>query len=178
MKISKTIQSTLKLQDYSKKPTIDGVKIVQLRRFNGDGGSFTEIACLTNGALNDLPEVKIVQINYSEVEPGVIKAFHVHFQQIDVWYVPPSDKVMLILADLREDSATKDIIMKIILGDGNSKLVMIPSGVAHGCRNISGKASRIFYFMDKNFTDDPRKCDEYRLPWDHFGAEIWEVQKG
>ncbi|MDD5765289.1 MAG: dTDP-4-dehydrorhamnose 3,5-epimerase family protein [Candidatus Marinimicrobia bacterium] len=178
MKISKKIQDTLKLQDYSKKPVIDGVKILQLRRFNDDGGSFTELGRLTSGALNDLPEVTIAQINYSEMDPGAIKAFHVHLQQIDIWYVPPSDKVVLILVDIREVSATKDVKMKIVLGDGNSKLVMIPPGVAHGCRNISVKTSRIIYFMDKNFTDDPKKCDEFRLPWDHFGAEIWEVQKG
>lgn len=178
MKISKTIQDTLNLQDYSKKPAIDGVKILQLRRFNDDGGSFTELGRLTNGTLNDLPEVSVAQINYSEMNPGAIKAFHVHLQQTDVWYVPPSDKVVLILVDVREESATKDAMMKLVLGDGNSKLVMIPPGVAHGCRNISGKTSRIVYFMDKNFTDDPKQCDEYRLPWDHFGAEIWEVQKG
>jgi hypothetical protein len=22
------------------------------------------------------------------------------------------------------------------------------------------------------------ECDEGRLPWDHFGAEVWEVERG
>ena len=25
---------------------------------------------------------------------------------------------------------------------------------------------------------DPARCDEGRLPWDHFGADIWEVIRG
>ena len=40
-----------------------------------------------------------------------------------------------------------------------------------------GAPGAIIYFVDVQFSvgDD---CDEGRLPWDHFGAEVWEVERG
>lgn len=178
MKISDAISKVVKFQDYSKKPVIDGVKVINLKRFNDDGGSLTELARISEGLMNDFSGVKIAQINYSEMDPGTVKAFHIHLKQTDIWYVPPSDKILLFLTDLRDDSPTKNVIMRIVLGDGNSKLVLIPPGVAHGCKNLSHSTSRIIYFMDMNFSEEQDKCDEGRLPWDFFGADVWELQKG
>ncbi len=178
MKLRDDVRSAITIQDYAEKPEIDGVQIIPLKRLNEDGGSFTELARLVEGISTYFPDIKVAQINYSEMEPGVIKAFHIHEKQTDVWYVPPSDKILLILIDLREDSPTKNLNMRFILGDGNSRLVVIPPGVAHGCKNISSKVARIIYFMDKHFSKDPQKCDEGRLPWDFIGTDIWEIKKG
>ena len=68
--------------------------------------------------------------------------------------------------------------MRFVLGDGQSQLVRIPPGVAHGCRNLGRERSRIIYFVDLHFSVEPGQCDEGRLPWDHLGAEIWEVVRG
>ena len=35
------------------------------------------------------------------MDPGVIKAFHLHRRQTDVWFVPPGDKMLLVLLDVR-----------------------------------------------------------------------------
>ncbi len=165
-------------QDYSPKPMIEGVEIVQLRRFNDDGGAMTELGRIDGGKHRDLPGFDVRQINYSVVEPLAIKAFHLHERQTDVWYVPPSDKLLLVLADVREGSPTQGLIKRIVLGDGNSRLVRIPPGVAHGCRNLRpASPSVIIYFVDVQFAVD-ETCDEGRLPWDHFGAELWEVERG
>jgi dTDP-4-dehydrorhamnose 3,5-epimerase len=70
------------------------------------------------------------------------------------------------------------LVRRVVLGDGNSRLVRIPPGVAHGCRNLRAAApSAIIYFVDVQFSvgDD---CDEGRLPWDHFGSGVWDVEKG
>lgn len=170
------------IQDYSATPMIEGVELVNLRRFNDDGGSMTELARLSSGAdggaIDGLEGFVARQMNYSLVEPQAIKAFHLHKRQTDVWYVPPSDKMLLVLADCRAGSATEGQVRRIVLGDGNSRLVRIPPGVAHGCRNLRPAApSAIIYFVDVQFSvgDD---CDEGRLPWDHFGTECWEVERG
>jgi dTDP-4-dehydrorhamnose 3,5-epimerase len=56
--------------------------------------------------------------------------------------------------------------------------VRIPPGVAHGCRNLRpATTSTILYFVDVQFTTD-ETCDEGRLPWDHFGTQVWEVERG
>ena len=82
------------------------------------------------------------------------------------------------LADVRAGSPTEGLVKRIVLGDGNSRLVRIPPGVAHGCKNLRPTdQSVIIYFVDVQFSTDD-SCDEGRLPWDHFGAEVWEVEKG
>ncbi len=166
------------LQDYTGRPRIEGVEIVELKRFNDDGGAMTELGRLDGGLHAQLPGFEVRQVNYSVVEPLAIKAFHLHRRQTDVWYVPPSDKILLVLGDVRKGSPTEGQQMRFVLGDGNSRLVRIPPGVAHGCRNLRpATPSAIVYFVDVQFSvgDD---CDEGRLPWDHFGAEVWEVERG
>ncbi len=64
-----------------------------------------------------------------------------------------------------------------MLGDGNSRLVRVPPGVAHGCCNLGPREARILYMTDLVFDPDPERCDEGRLPWDFAGAEIWHVVK-
>ncbi len=165
-------------QDYSPIPMIEGVEIVNLRRFNDDGGAMTELGRFDKGMLAGLEGFEARQMNYSVVEPGAVKAFHLHKRQTDVWYVPPSDKMLLVLADVREGSPTEGELRRIVLGDGNSRLVRIPPGVAHGCRNLQAAApSAIIYFVDVQFAID-ETCDEGRLPWDHFGTKCWEIEKG
>jgi len=177
MKLTDDARSSLSVQDYSPKPAIDGVKIINLRRFNDEGGSLTEIGRLTAGILDAEESFSVAQINYSEMDAGVIKAFHIHEKQSDIWYVPPTDKMILVLADQRIDSKTSGIIIKLVLGDCKSQLVVIPPGIAHGCKNPSSQRSRIIYFVSQKFSSDVSECDEKRLPWDFFGTEIWETPK-
>ena len=153
----------------------EGVEVFDLRRFNDDGGSITELARLSGGAHEWFPGFEVKQCNYSVVEPLAVKAFHLHERQTDVWFVPPGDKLLLVLADVRVGSPTEGEIRRMVLGDGNSRQVRIPPGVAHGCRNLRpATPGAIIYFVDRQFSAG-EDSDEGRLPWDHFGAEVWEV---
>ncbi len=177
MKLVPEAEANWRLQDYSCTPAIAGVETVELRRFRDDGGSMTELARLSDGRFAGLAGFVAAQVNYATVAPGAIKAFHVHRRQTDVWFVPPSDRILLVLVDVREGSPTSGARMRILLGDGLSRLVRIPPGVAHGCRNLGGETARVLYFADRHFSGDPSECDEGRLPWDLVGAEAWEVRR-
>lgn len=166
------------LQDYSAPPAIEGVTVVDLRRFADDGGSLTELGRLEAGHHAGLAGFEVRQVNYSEVDPGVIKAFHLHRAQTDVWFVPPEDKMLLVLVDVRAGSATENACRRIVLGAGQSRLVRIPPGVAHGVRNIASVRGRIVYFVDRHFSADAEACDEGRLPWDFAGVEVWNITRG
>ena len=166
------------VQQYGAAPAIDGVQLIELKRFTDDGGAFTELGRLTGGGLDGVDGFTVRQINYSEVEPGVIKAFHVHARQTDVWYVPPSDRMLIGLVDVRQGSPTEGMVRRLMLGAGASRLLRIPPGVAHGARNLGTATGRIIYFVDLQFSPDPASCDEGRLPWDYAGAEIWEPVRG
>ena len=161
-------------QNYSKSTAVDGVEVIDLRRHHDEGGSLTELARFDAGAALGIEGFRLAQINYSTLQPGVIKAFHVHLRQADVWFVPPEDRVLLVLADVRRGSATAGASQRVVLGDGTSRLVRIPPGVAHGCRNLGTTTARVLYLTDEPFSSDPESGDEGRLPWDFLGEGIWE----
>ncbi|MCB9886866.1 MAG: dTDP-4-dehydrorhamnose 3,5-epimerase family protein [Planctomycetes bacterium] len=178
IRINDAAKAAFSFQDYSPRAPIDGVQLVELRRFNDDGGAITELGRLAAGMHAQLPGFEVKQVNYSEMEPGVVKAFHMHHRQTDVWYVPPCDKLLLVLHDCRAGSKTEGATMRFVLGDGKDRLVRIPPGVAHGAANIGRATGRIIYMVDVQFSVTPGECDEGRLPWDFLGAEIWDIVKG
>jgi dTDP-4-dehydrorhamnose 3,5-epimerase len=177
MEFSPEAKRAFKLQSYLPARAIEGVQIVDLTRHHDDGGSMTELARLTDGRPGGLGDFTVRQINYSEVAPGAIKAFHLHARQTDVWYVPPSDRMLLVLLDARTGSPTEGARMRLVLGDGTSRLVRVPPGVAHGVRNLGVAPGRIVYFVDVQFTPEPAACDEGRLPWDFLGADVWDMTR-
>jgi len=178
VRLNDDAQRAFSVQNYGVQPSIQGVEIVELRRFADDGGSLTELGRLSAGMHAAFPGFECRQINYSEMESGVVKAFHLHRRQTDVWFIPPSDKMLLVLVDVRAGSPTEKVARRIPMGDGISRLVRIPPGVAHGVKNLAATRGRIIYFVDVQFQPDPAECDEGRLPWDYAGAEIWDVVKG
>lgn len=178
MELTPDAKRALHVQAYGPGATIDGVEVVELRRHADDGGSLTELVRLTEGRAAALAGFSVRQINYSEVEPGVVKAYHLHTRQTDVWYVPPSDRMLVVLVDVRRGSRTEGARMRLVLGAGGSRLLRIPPGVAHGVRNLAGTAGRIIYFTDLHFSAEPAVCDEGRLPWDWAGPDVWDVTRG
>ncbi len=92
--------------------------------------------------------------------------------------MPPADKMLLVLLDVRAGSPTEKVARRFVLGEGASRLVRIPPGVAHGVKNLATARGRIIYLVDTHFQPDPEQCDEGRLPWDFAGAGIWDIAKG
>lgn len=177
MKLRPEVESILEVQRYGGAASIDGVALVPLRRFNDDGGSMLELLRIHEPRPAGLEGFQPQQLNYSVIQPGTIKAFHLHRKQTDVWFVPPEDRILMVLIDVRQGSPSSGVTRRIMLGDGASRLIRVPPGVAHGCRNLGGAPASILYLTDLSFDPDPARCDEGRLPWDHAGREIWDVVK-
>jgi dTDP-4-dehydrorhamnose 3,5-epimerase len=178
VELSDAAKRAFALQSYGAPPEIEGVELVPLKRFTDDGGSFMELGRLERGLVAALAGFECRQVNYSEMDPGVIKAFHLHRHQTDVWFVPPDDKMLVILLDVRARSRSRGAQRRIVLGDGQARLLRIPPGVAHGVKNLAASRGRILYFVDANFSPDPDQTEEGRLPWDFAGADIWDVTRG
>ena len=178
MELTPEAKRAFQIQSYAPAPSIDGVAITDLKRHHDDGGSMTELVRLVDGRPEGLRDFTVRQMNYSELESGVIKAFHLHGRQTDVWYVPPTDRMLVVLLDARQGSRTEGARMRLMLGNGASRLLRIPPGVAHGVRNVATATGRVIYFADVQFSAEPSQCDEGRLPWDYAGRDIWEVSRG
>jgi len=172
--IDTKVASKLSVQDYSSQERIEGVKFVELRNFPGDDGSFVELGHFKKGMHEAVPGFEVKQINYSLMLPGAIKAWHVHYGQEDVWFVPSEDRLLVGLVDLRKKSKTNGVKMRFVMGGGKSNLLYIPRGVAHGASNMGNRESRIIYLINNVF--DVKDLDENRLPWDTFGADFWRFK--
>jgi len=173
-KLTAQAEEQYRVQNYGARAAIDGVELVELHRFSDDVGSLTELGRVSNGEVEGLGDFRLAQINDSRLAPGAIKAFHVHRRQTDLWYVPPEDRILLVMVDVRDESPTANAVLRLVLGDGRSRLVRVPPGVAHGCRNLGSGMARIIYFTDRHFSPDSADTDEGRLPWDFVGPEVWE----
>ena len=174
--IQETLHAALSRQEYGAKAQIDGVQFLPLQTFVEDGGSFTELARLADGALVGLEGFAVRQVNCSLMAAGAIKAWHLHFSQEDLWFVPPSQALVVGLWDVRQNSSTAGNTMRFVLGRGRSQLLYIPRGVAHGAANVGTGEAFLFYFVNQQF--DAQDPDERRLPYDALGKDFWEISPG
>ena len=178
MEFSPDAKRAFHVQTYGAATAIEGVRVVELTRHADDSGAMTELARLTDGRAAGLGDFSVRQVNYSEMAPGAIKAFHLHARQTDVWFVSPSDRMLVVLLDVRKGSRTEGARQRVVLGNGGSRLLLIPPGVAHGVRNLAEATGRIVYLTDLHFSPEPATCDEGRLPWDFAGRDVWEITRG
>ena len=179
MKIRLTPQhaKAVTFQDYSPQPKIEGVFTVPLTKHRDLEGSFMEYLRLGGGVADGLPvKFEVRQISFAEATPGRINAFHLHPKKIqdELWCVVAGE-MLVWLVDLREGSPTAGAKRRQILSGEQPVMLHIPSGVAHGY--LAGcDGALLAYAMNSQF--DPADPNEGRLPWDHFGEDLWEEDCG
>lgn len=136
---------------------IKGVKIKGLTKHLDDRGFFMEILRDDDHLL-----ARFGQASMSLTYPGVIKAFHYHKEQDDLWFFS-SGNAQVVLYDLRPESTTKGERNLFYMGEDNPILLLIPKGVAHGYRVLGNKPATIIYFTTRSYNRE--EPDEYRIPW-------------
>jgi dTDP-4-dehydrorhamnose 3,5-epimerase len=116
------------------------------------------------------------QVYLTAVYPGVVKAWHCHEKQTDHFTIV-SGMAKFVLADLREDSATRGEINELFIGDQNRLLVQIPPGVYHGMKGIGPATALAINCPTEPYRHD--KPDEIRLPCDTDKINYdWKVAHG
>lgn len=137
---------------------IEGVKTKKLIKHCDDRGFLAELVRDDEGLLS-----RFGQATLSVSYPGVIKAFHYHEKQDDLWFFP-SGNAQVVLHDLRESSETKGETDVYYMGEHNPMVLLIPKGVAHGYRVLGQTPATILYLTTESY--DPDHPDEKRIPWD------------
>ncbi len=137
---------------------IESVKIKRLVRHCDDRGFFQEILRDDDSLLS-----RFGQSSMSKSYPGVIKAFHYHERQDDLWFFPVGN-AQVVLHDLRHDSPTRGRTQVVHMGEDNPILLFIPRMVAHGYRVLGEKAAVIIYFTTESY--NPLDPDEKRIGHD------------
>ena len=136
---------------------IDGVVLKDLVTHSDERGFFREIIRVSDEFFSE----GFGQWSHSVMVQGVVKAWHIHRRQIDWWYVG-NGLLKVVLHDMREGSSTHRETMELLMGDHQqSRVLKIPSGVAHGCKCLSGPVN-LFYVTSNVYAPD----DEGRIPHD------------
>jgi len=148
---------------------IHDVIVKKLMTHPDDRGHFREILRDDDNMLR-----RFGQTSITKSYPGVIKAFHWHEDQDDVWYVA-SGMARIVLYDRRPRSQSLGLTQVIFAGDDNPVSVLIPTGLAHGYQVLGNEPVLLFYHVTKSY--NPAAPDEQRIPWnDPTIAFDWSIQ--
>jgi dTDP-4-dehydrorhamnose 3,5-epimerase len=169
-------------QSYAARSPIAGVELSEVAVWRSADGLFAELARIDGGggSVQGLEGFRPIQWNWSLLQPGAVKAWHLHLDQDDLFIVPPTSTLLVGLADLRRDAhpGTRPTPQSLVLGAGRCHRLLIPRGVGHGVANLGTEPQGLIYAVTKFFTADADRNDEWRLPWDHFGADFWSMARG
>jgi dTDP-4-dehydrorhamnose 3,5-epimerase len=132
------------------RPSIDGVRIVEL------GNVITRSGWMTEVFRSDWPGVSITpaQVNWVELSPNGVTDWHRHARQTD-HLVGVGGVVKLALWDGRDQT---DVIR---FGAIRPVMVIIPPGIWHALRNESGSPAGYLNFTDQLY--DYEKPDNWRF---------------
>lgn len=137
---------------------IDGVEIKRLVQHADDRGYLAELLRADEPIYRGFG-----QANVTLTYPGVVKAWHYHNQQDDLW-VCVKGMIRAAMFDMREGSPTHGQTQEVYMGEQNPVLVRIPVGVAHGYKVVGDQAAVLIYFVTTPY--DRNAPDEFRIPWD------------
>ncbi len=141
-----------------KQSIFPGLRIIDLVKHEDERGYFLEV--LRKSWIKN----PLKQASLSLTKPGIIKAFHWHKKQLDIWYVI-SGKALVVLHDLRPKSGTYRQTKSFVLDAAeNPKLVIIPKRIAHGYKVLGSEPLTMLYVMDIEY--NPKKPDEERISFD------------
>lgn len=131
------------------KSIIEGVVVSPRSQFVDERGKIMHML-----RSDDLEFQGFGEVYFSWVNPGMIKAWHLH-SEMTLTYTCPIGLVKLVLFDDRPGSATAGNLMEIFLGPECYELVQVPPGVWNGFRGVSTNPSMVC-----NCASIPHRPDE------------------
>jgi len=148
---------------------IDGVIVTPLRRIPDERG------CIMHMLRADAPHFRgFGEIYFSMVNPGAIKAWHIH-KEMTLNYAVIVGTIKLVLYDDREASPTRGELMELFVGEQNYALVTVPSMVWNGFKGCGVAPSIVAncathpHHPDEILREDPFTT---RIPYD------WRLRHG
>lgn len=135
---------------------IEGVSIKELKSNVDERGYFREVLRDDDSIISHFGQASV-----SLTRQGIIKAFHWHKHQDDVFYAVDGE-AQVVLYDRRQDSRTFGKAMSFKMSGSEPKILFIPRGVAHGYKALGKKDLVMLYIMTKSY--DSKSPDEERIP--------------
>lgn len=139
---------------------IADVTIREIKRFTDSRGWLAEIF-----RHDELPaEVHPKMCYVSETLPGIARGPHEHVEQTDLFAFLGPGNLKLYLWDTRKDSPTYGVKWSKIVGEEGACVVLVPPGVVHAYKCVSGKPALVFNAPNQLYAGEGKKerVDEIR----------------
>ena len=142
---------------------IEGVVITPLRQIFDERGKVMHMLRADSPVFQRFGE-----IYFSCVEPGVVKAWHLH-HEMTLNYAVVSGKIKFVLFDDRADSSTRGEVQEIYLSPENYPLVTVPPLVWNGFKGVGVQTAIVANCA--TIPHDPREIERLapedpRIPYD------------
>jgi dTDP-4-dehydrorhamnose 3,5-epimerase len=138
---------------------IEGVCFRPARTVSHRSGHLTE-AFRFDWGLTDFP---VVQVNLTITFPGKARGWGIHHNTVDRLFAA-SGSLCIVCFDGRPQSPTHGCINEFLVGERNQGLVVIPTGIYHGWKNIGLDEAAIISMPSQLY--DHEGPDRWELPWD------------
>jgi len=111
-----------------------------------------------------LPGRRPVMAYLSETLPGVTRGPHDHVDQTDYFAFIGPGEFTLYLWDIRAESPTWGHRMKVVVGESNKQIVIVPPGVVHAYKNTGDVPGRVFNAPNRLYAGEGKRepVDEVR----------------
>lgn len=154
---------------------IKGLEVRKLNLFQDDRGYLAEIHRFDWDEIHSLESIQQVYIVGNWLV-GTVRAFHKHEFHTDYFTIVAGAGKFRFFDD-RPDSLTFGVHQEIIVSLLDMKMIVIPTGVYHGWKNLHSDTILVSC-TDKLYMGKDRKgkLDEHRIPWDTFGEDIWKTE--
>lgn len=139
---------------------IDGVIVRQLMRSEDARGWLIELFRQDELSPAEHPAMAYA----SQTFPTVVRGPHEHREQTDCFaFIGPGD-FKLYLWDTRPNSPTSGNRQTLTVGESNMQSVIVPPGVIHAYKNVSGRPGLVFNFPNRLYAGHGKQepVDEIR----------------
>lgn len=148
---------------------IDGVTVTPLRQIHDERGKIMHMLRRDSEVFENFGE-----IYFSTVNPGAIKAWHIH-KIMTLNYAVLYGEIKLVLHDDRPDSLTVGETQELFLGPVNYALVTIPPLILNGFKGIGTDTAIVANCA--TIPHDPAEI-ERRDPFDPTIGYDWSIKHG
>lgn len=148
---------------------IDGVSVTPKRQIHDERGKVMHMLKTTDPEFREFGE-----IYFSCVQPGAIKAWHIH-KVMTLNYAVPHGLIKFVLYDDRAGSPTRGVVQELFLGPENYHLVTVPPMVWNGFKGLGqGPAIVANCATHYHTPDEIDRCD----PFDNDIPYDWALKHG
>ena len=143
-----------------KKGPIEGVEVRKIKKFVDERGWLAELFRVDELTPKLMPAMCYASIS----RPGVQRGPHEHVDQTDWFCFLGPSNFLVALWDNRPSSPTYNNQMKMVVGEDDPTVVIVPEGVVHGYRNVGGKDGLVTNLPNRLFMGEKRRepIDELR----------------